>query len=97
MLQAIHHLCCTILNVRYFKIVTFLYWVKFLHNFRYPFVEDQAIAEPDWQIYLRDTAKMILSEQSPKKLMEIRTRLYELLVHGIPTDLIFKVCIVIII
>uniref|UniRef100_A0A1B6C9N3 Replication factor C subunit 3 n=1 Tax=Clastoptera arizonana TaxID=38151 RepID=A0A1B6C9N3_9HEMI len=57
---------------------------------QYPFVEGQNISEPDWQVYLRDTARMILSEQSPKKLMEIRTRLYELLVHGIPTELIFK-------
>lgn len=49
--------------------------------------------EPDWQVYIRDTAKFILSEQSPKKLMDVRSRLYELLVHGIPTEIIFKVSI----
>lgn len=49
--------------------------------------------EPDWQVYIRDTAKLILSEQSPKKLMDVRSRLYELLVHGIPTEIIFKVSI----
>lgn len=32
----------------------------------------------------------MVSEQSPKKLLEIRNRLYELLTHAIPTDLIFK-------
>lgn len=57
---------------------------------QYPFKPDQEVSEPDWQVYVRDTAKMALSEQSPKKLMDIRTRLYELLVHGIPTDVIFK-------
>lgn len=58
---------------------------------QYPFTPDQEVFEPDWQVYLRDTAKQILSEQSPKKLMDIRGRLYELLVHGIPDDIIFKV------
>ncbi|KAK9511877.1 hypothetical protein O3M35_000449 [Rhynocoris fuscipes] len=57
---------------------------------QYPFTSDQEVMEPDWQVYIRDTAKLILSEQSPKKLMEVRTRLYELLTHGIPTDVIFK-------
>jgi replication factor C subunit 3/5 len=32
----------------------------------------------------------MVTEQSPKKLLEVRNRFYELLVHGIPTDLIFK-------
>uniref|UniRef100_A0A0A9XZX4 Replication factor C subunit 3 n=2 Tax=Lygus hesperus TaxID=30085 RepID=A0A0A9XZX4_LYGHE len=57
---------------------------------QYPFTADQNVMEPDWQIYLRETAKIILSEQSPKKLMDVRKRLYELLTHGIPTDIIFK-------
>ncbi|XP_075215185.1 replication factor C subunit RfC38 isoform X2 [Lycorma delicatula] len=57
---------------------------------QYPFTKDQEIAEPDWQVYLRETAKSILAEQTPKKLLEIRSRLYELIVHGIPTEIIFK-------
>lgn len=57
---------------------------------QYPFTEDQKITEPDWQVYIRNTANMIVSEQSPKKLLEIRNRLYELLTHAIPCDLIFK-------
>ncbi|XP_014242840.1 replication factor C subunit 3 [Cimex lectularius] len=57
---------------------------------QYPFEADQEVMEPDWQVYLRDTAKLILSEQNTKKLMDVRTRIYELLVHGIPTDIIFK-------
>ncbi|XP_039278115.1 replication factor C subunit 3 [Nilaparvata lugens] len=57
---------------------------------QFPLTKDQEIAEPDWQVYLRDTARMVLSEQTPRKLLEVRTRLYELIVHGIPTDIIFK-------
>ncbi|KAG7210401.1 hypothetical protein KM043_011933 [Ampulex compressa] len=57
---------------------------------QYPFTPDQKIAEPDWQIYIRNTANMMVTEQSPRKLLEIRNRLYELLTHVIPCDLIFK-------
>lgn len=56
---------------------------------QYPFTPNQTISEPDWQVFIRETAKMILLEQSPKKLGEVRTKLYELLVHGIPADMIF--------
>ena len=43
----------------------------------------------DWEIYLKQTAIAILQEQTPRKLMEIRSRLYELLTHCIPPDAIF--------
>lgn len=33
---------------------------------------------------------MMVAEQSPRKILEIRNRLYELLTHAIPCDLIFK-------
>lgn len=57
---------------------------------QYPFTTDQKITEPDWQVYIRQTANMMVAEQSPKQLLEIRNRLYELLTHAIPCDLIFK-------
>ncbi|XP_043257615.1 replication factor C subunit 3-like [Colletes gigas] len=57
---------------------------------QYPFTENQKITEPDWQVYIRNTANMMVSEQSPKELLKIRNRLYELLTHAIPCDLIFK-------
>lgn len=41
-------------------------------------------------MYIRNTANMMVSEQNPKKLLIIRNRLYELLTHAIPCDLIFK-------
>lgn len=57
---------------------------------QYPFTANQQISELDWQVFLRDTAKAILSEQSAAKLEKIRERLYELLSQGIPPDMIFK-------
>ncbi|KAJ9592680.1 hypothetical protein L9F63_015652 [Diploptera punctata] len=57
---------------------------------QYPFQADQRILEHDWEVYLKDTAKLIVLEQSPQKLLEIRARLYELMIHGIPSEFIFK-------
>jgi len=51
----------------------------------------QSVVVPDWQLYIGDTAKQILSQQTPGKLLEVRSMLYELIVHGIPTNVIFKV------
>ena len=56
---------------------------------QYPFASDQKIVDMDWEIYLKETAQHIVQEQSPRKLQEIRTRLYELLTHCIPADAIF--------
>ncbi|XP_047025353.1 replication factor C subunit 3 [Helicoverpa zea] len=56
---------------------------------QYPFTADQKIPEPDWQQFIRETSCLILSEQSPKKLIEVRQKLYELLIHGVPADMIF--------
>lgn len=49
-----------------------------------------SIAQPDWQTYCERTADLILSEQTPARLLAVRGRLYELLVHAIPAALIFK-------
>jgi Clamp-loader complex subunit E C-terminus. len=59
--------------------------------YRYPFQPDQKVAAHDWEIFLKETAKMIVQEQSPQKLLQIRSRLYELMIHGIPSEFIFKV------
>ena len=48
---------------------------------------------PDWEVYLRDTAAKIVEEQSPKRLLEVRERIYELLTHCIPSEAIFKVSV----
>lgn len=62
-----------------------------LIKFRYPFDVKQSLVIPDWQLYIGDTAKQILSQQTPGKLLEVRSMLYELIIHGIPTNVIFKV------
>lgn len=63
-------------------------------NYRYPFDVKQSVVVPDWQLFIGDTAKQILSQQSPGKLLEVRSMLYELIVHGIPTNVIFKVSLI---
>ncbi|XP_049599234.1 replication factor C subunit 3 isoform X1 [Syngnathus scovelli] len=57
---------------------------------RYPFSSDQEITEPDWEVFLRETANYIVSQQTPQRLLEVRGRLYELLTHCIPADIIMK-------
>ena len=43
------------------------------------------------QVYLRETANAIVAEQSPKQLLLVRQRLYELLTKCIPTEVVMKV------
>ena len=35
--------------------------------FRYPFSTDQAVPECDWEIFLRETASLIVEQQSPQR------------------------------
>ncbi|KAI0346513.1 P-loop containing nucleoside triphosphate hydrolase protein [Trametopsis cervina] len=48
------------------------------------------IAKPDWETYCKKVGDMILQEQSPSRVMEVRTKLYELLSHCIPPTVIIK-------
>jgi replication factor C subunit 3/5 len=45
---------------------------------------------PDWRGYCHEIAGDILTEQSPKKLYDLRQKLYELLSHCIPGDVIMR-------
>ncbi|KAH3832447.1 hypothetical protein DPMN_105734 [Dreissena polymorpha] len=40
---------------------------------RYPFSGDQTVSEPDWEVYLRETAHMIVQQQSPKRWVSQNT------------------------
>lgn len=60
---------------------------------KYPFTPDQTINEPDWEKFIRETAKLILREQSMEQIQRIRDKFYELIIHGIPSDLIMKVLV----
>ncbi|XP_070553436.1 replication factor C subunit 3-like [Ptychodera flava] len=57
---------------------------------QYPFSPDQEVTETDWEVFLRETANAIVQQQTPKRLLEVRGRLYELLTHCIPPDIIMK-------
>ncbi|KZR99703.1 Replication factor C subunit 3, partial [Daphnia magna] len=57
---------------------------------QYPFNAKQEIVEPDWEVYLRETGQKMVSEQSPKALLEVRGRIYELLSHCIAPEMIIK-------
>ncbi|XP_019857813.1 PREDICTED: replication factor C subunit 3-like isoform X2 [Amphimedon queenslandica] len=57
---------------------------------RYPFNDDQVVPDCEWEVFLCETAAMIITEQSPKRLLEVRGRYYELLTHCIPPDIILK-------
>lgn len=56
---------------------------------QYPFTPDQEVSALDWETYLRETARQVVAEQSPRRLQEVRARLYELIIHCIPPDIIF--------
>jgi len=56
----------------------------------YPFAADQEISEPDWEVFLRETARMAAQQQSVERVVAVRDRLYELLCHCIPADVIFR-------
>lgn len=60
----------------------------FLH--RYPFTPDQVIQNTDWELYIAQIAREILSEQSPRMLLTTRNRLYELLINAIAPELILR-------
>jgi len=49
-----------------------------------------AIAKPDWETYCVKVANMIIEDQSPARVMEVRAKLYELLSHCIPPTIIIK-------
>lgn len=49
------------------------------------------IAKPDWETYCHKVADLIVQEQSPQRVMEVRAKFYELLSHCIPPTIILKV------
>jgi len=55
-----------------------------------PFQETQNIPLPEWEEFLGTLAQQIVQDQSPKRLLAVRTKLYELLVHCIPPEAILK-------
>lgn len=57
---------------------------------QYPFTNNQTIPPMDWEQYVSEIASDIMKEQSPKRLFEVRGKLYELLTNCIPPEIILK-------
>lgn len=49
-----------------------------------------AVAKPDWETYCHKVADLIVEQQTPARVMEVRGKLYELLSHCIPPTVILK-------
>ena len=45
----------------------------------------------DWENFIDHIGRLIVQEQSPERLLLVRSKLYELLVNCIPPDIIMKV------
>lgn len=59
-----------------------------------PLPEDARINPPDWEMYCQEVAGDILEEQTPKRLFQVRGKLYELLGNCIPAELILRTLVV---
>jgi len=57
---------------------------------QYPFQPDQTIDKADWEEFIAQLGKEIVEEQSPKRLIAVRSKLYELLTHCIPPEIIIR-------
>lgn len=56
----------------------------------YPFKPTQAVQLTDWEVYINQIGAEILAEQSPARLLQVRGRLYELIVNCIPPEIIMQ-------
>jgi len=61
------------------------------YKFRPDLSSSPPIAKPDWETYCYKVADMIIQEQTPQRVMEVRAKLYELLSHCIPATVVLKV------
>lgn len=57
---------------------------------QYPFKDNQAIPAMDWEEFVFEIASDIMQEQSPKRLFQVRGKLYELLLNCVPPVVVLK-------
>ncbi|KAK3446445.1 hypothetical protein EUGRSUZ_A02136 [Eucalyptus grandis] len=57
---------------------------------QYPFTINQVISPMDWEEYVSEIVSDIMKEQSPKRLFQVRGKLYELLIKCIPPEILLK-------
>ncbi|KAG4300901.1 hypothetical protein PCANB_002905 [Pneumocystis canis] len=53
--------------------------------------DNTVIPIPDWEVYINQIADSIIQEQTPARILQVRSMLYELITHCIPPSLILKV------
>jgi replication factor C subunit 3/5 len=58
---------------------------------KYPFSADQPLQIPDWERFVSSIVSDVLMEQSPRQLLVVRAKLYQLLINCIPASVIMKV------
>jgi replication factor C subunit 3/5 len=56
----------------------------------YPFNPAAPVAQMDWERYCNLVAADIIKEQTPRQLLTVRGKLYDLLVNCVPADIIIK-------
>ncbi|RCN49944.1 hypothetical protein ANCCAN_03980 [Ancylostoma caninum] len=54
-----------------------------------PIKDNEQVPDPEWEIYLRETADMMIKKQSNETVLAVRERLYELLSRCIQPKVIF--------
>ncbi|KAL9431382.1 hypothetical protein AB3S75_026545 [Citrus x aurantiifolia] len=57
---------------------------------QYPFKDNQPIPAMDWEEFVFEIASDIMQEQSPKRLFQVRGKLYELLLNCVPPVVVLK-------
>ncbi|XGW25637.1 hypothetical protein V3C99_006778 [Haemonchus contortus] len=54
-----------------------------------PIKDTEQVPEPEWEIYLRETAELMIKKQNNENILAVRERLYELISRCIQPNLIF--------
>lgn len=54
-------------------------------------LDKQKPIEPEWELYLSETAKILTQNQNANGVLKVRERLFELLSRCIPTSIIFRI------
>uniref|UniRef100_A0A158PKA5 AAA domain-containing protein n=1 Tax=Angiostrongylus costaricensis TaxID=334426 RepID=A0A158PKA5_ANGCS len=55
-----------------------------------PIKDNEQVPEPEWEIYLRETADLMLKKQNNEAVLAVRERLYELISRCIQPNVIFS-------
>mmetsp|Transcript_8055 Transcript_8055/g.21347 ORF Transcript_8055/g.21347 Transcript_8055/m.21347 type:complete len:371 (+) Transcript_8055:77-1189(+) len=57
---------------------------------QYPFLPDQAPTRAEWEIACTGIARSVMANQGPRVLLEVRSKLYDLLSHAVPAEIVFR-------